>query len=190
MGEKSYFLNESVDNFIRSRNIPLVGEVNGQMALNTMMMLLQMNEESREKPITLYIDSGGGSVPAGWTIIDTMNAISAPVDTICYGTAASMAAIILAAGRKRYALPHSLIMIHQPSLVTAEESVRQEDFQVLADRIKSTREGAERFLAERSNGKADQARFHEACRLDTYLSPEEALELGIIDEILGGEKRL
>ena len=129
----------------------------------------------------MYINSPGGSVSAGFAIYDTMQNIQAPVITIAFGMAASMAAFLLTAGEKghRYAMPNSTVMIHQP-LGGAQGQAT--DIQIQAEHILKLKTKLYKIMAERSN--KDIAFFKEICERDKYLEPEEALEIGLIDKIL------
>ncbi|KAF5025102.1 hypothetical protein F66182_2803 [Fusarium sp. NRRL 66182] len=170
------------------RIICLNGEVNDYMSASIVAQLLWLESDTPDKPITMYINSPGGSVTSGMAIYDTMTYIKSPVSTVCIGGAASMAAILLAGGEagKRFSLPHSSIMIHQPLGGTRGQA---SDIMIYANQIQRTREQSNRIMQYHLN----KAKGHEKYSLeeindlmerDKYLSPEEALELGVIDEIL------
>ncbi|RKL16560.1 hypothetical protein BFJ68_g5175 [Fusarium oxysporum] len=153
-----------------------------------LLQLLWLESDTPDKPITMYINSPGGSITSGMAIYDTMTYIKSPVSTVCVGGAASMAAILLAGGEagKRFSLPHSSIMIHQPLGGTRGQA---SDIMIYANQIQKTREQSNRIMQYHLN----KAKGHEKYSLeeindlmerDKYLSPEEALELGVIDEIL------
>ncbi|KAF4451129.1 ATP-dependent Clp protease, protease subunit [Fusarium austroafricanum] len=170
------------------RIVCLNGEVNDYMSASIVAQLLWLESDTPEKPITMYINSPGGSVTSGMAIYDTMTYIKSPVSTVCIGGAASMAAILLAGGEagKRFSLPHSSIMIHQPLGGTRGQA---SDIMIYANQIQKTREQSNKIMQYHLN----KAKGHEKYSLeeindlmerDKYLTPEEALELGVIDEIL------
>ncbi|KAK2697123.1 hypothetical protein QWA68_003657 [Fusarium oxysporum] len=173
---------------LQERIVVLNGEVNDYMSASIVSQLLWLESDTPDKPITMYINSPGGSVTSGMAIYDTMTYIKSPVSTVCVGGAASMAAILLAGGEagKRFSLPHSSIMIHQPLGGTRGQA---SDIMIYANQIQKTREQSNRIMQYHLN----KAKGHEKYSLeeindlmerDKYLSPEEALELGVIDEIL------
>ena len=147
--------------------------------------LLYLEKEDPDAPIHIYINSVGGSVSAGFAIHDTMKFIKCPVSTICVGMAASMGAFLLASGTKgmRYALPNSEIMIHQP---LGGVQGQAEDIRITAEHILEIRKRLNHLLSKYT-GKTLK-RIEKDTDRDNYLSAEEALEYGIIDEVL--EKRL
>ncbi len=139
--------------------------------------------------IIIYIDSPGGSVYAGLGLYDTMQYIKSDVSTVCVGVAASMASVILAAGKKgkRYALPNSTIMIHQPLLSSGGETKKADDLRVITKEI--TR--LENIIADiysKHTGK-NKEEILKSMRLDNYMSAEEALKFGLIDEIIYPDKK-
>ena len=143
--------------------------------------MLYLEAQDPDKDISLYINSPGGSITAGMAIFDTMNFVKCDVSTICIGMAASMGAFLLAAGTKgkRYALPNSEIMIHQPLGGFQGQAT---DIKIHADLILSIRERLNRILAERT-GKS----YEQICadtERDNFLTAEEALEYGLIDKIM------
>jgi len=151
----------------------------------------QPQADNPEKPISLYINSPGGSVTAGLAIYDTMTYIQAEVSTICIGQAASMGSLLLAGGApgKRYALPHSSIMLHQPSGGYAGQAA---DIAIHAKEILRVRDSLNRIYQSHMTGKR-RLSLEEIEKLldrDTFLSAPEALELGLIDEILDRRVKL
>ena len=150
-----------------------------------MAQMIFLEYENPEKDITLYINSPGGYVSAGLAIYETMQQIRPDVATICVGDSISMAAILLASGTKgkRYALPHSRIMLHQPSGAVTGQST---DIQVHAKELVRTREMLTKIIAEHSGRSIDEVR--EKTERDFFLTPEEALEFGVIDEIFKPHK--
>jgi ATP-dependent Clp protease, protease subunit len=168
----------------KSRTLLLSDEVTSVNATELMFALTDLDKQDHVKPIWIYINSPGGDVQAGLTIIDTMKHIEAPVGTVCYSMAASMAAIILAAGHKgmRKALPHSLIMIHQPLKPFGETYLKQSDLKVIADNLTKTRQTSEELLAAYTGQPMEVV--HGAIEKDNYMSADDALKFGLIDEIM------
>ncbi|QPC67663.1 hypothetical protein HYE67_009894 [Fusarium culmorum] len=173
---------------LQERIICLNGEVNDYMSASIVAQLLWLESDTPEKPITMYINSPGGSVTSGMAIYDTMTYIKSPVSTVCIGGAASMAAILLAGGEagKRFSLPHSSIMIHQPLGGTRGQA---SDIMIYANQIQKTREQSNKIMQYHLNkakghDKYSLEEINDLMERDKYLTPEEALDLGVIDEIL------
>ncbi|MEO8574814.1 MAG: ATP-dependent Clp endopeptidase proteolytic subunit ClpP [Pyrinomonadaceae bacterium] len=143
--------------------------------------LLFLEAEDPERDINLYINSPGGSITAGMAIYDTMQFIKNDVTTICVGQCASMGALLLAAGTKgkRFALPHSRILIHQPS---GGASGQATDVRIMAEEILRMREMTSRIIAEHSGQTFDQV--EKDVERDRILSPQQAKEYGLIDEVI------
>ena len=177
-GERSY---DIYSRLLKDRILFLGGEVTDEEANLVIAQLLFLEADDPDKDIYLYINSPGGSVSAGMAIYDTMQYLKCEVSTICVGLAASMGAFLLAAGApgKRRALPNSEIMIHQPS---GGAYGRASDVKIHADHIIKTREKLNEILAERT-GKPLEI-IAEATERDNFLSAEEALKFGLIDEIV------
>lgn len=177
-GERSY---DIYSRLLKERIIFLGGEVNDVTANLIVAQLLFLEAEDPDKDIQLYINSPGGSVSAGLAIFDTMQYIKPDVSTICIGMAASMGAFLLAAGAKgkRYSLPHSDIMIHQPLGGTRGQA---EDIRIHADKIIKTRELLNKILAEKTG--QDLERISKDTDRDFFMTPEEAKEYGIVDEVI------
>lgn len=167
---------------LRDRIVMLNGEVNSVSAALITAQLLFLDSESNE-PISLYINSPGGSIVDGMAILDTMNHIKSPVYTICMGMAASMGAFLLSQGEPghRYCLPNSEVMIHQP---LGGYQGQATDIEIHSKRIVRMKEKLTKMLADSTNGKTDAATMWELCERDNFLEPEQALELGLIDQIL------
>ncbi|KAG5963273.1 hypothetical protein E4U58_003602 [Claviceps cyperi] len=170
------------------RIICLNGEINDYMSASIVSQLLWLESDTPDKPITMYINSPGGSVTSGMAIYDTMAYIRSPVSTVCVGGAASMAAILLAGGQagKRYALPHSSIMIHQPLGGTHGQA---SDILIYANQIQRVREQSNKIMRHHLNLAKGEDRYsleevNDMMERDKYMSVEEALEVGVIDEIL------
>jgi ATP-dependent Clp protease protease subunit len=161
-----------------------VGPVNDQSANLVVAQLLFLESENPDKDISLYINSPGGSVSAGMSIFDTMNFIKPDVSTLCMGMAASMGAFLLSAGAngKRFALPNSKIMIHQPLGGTQGQAT---DIEIHAREILKTREQLNRILAERTGQTLEKIQLD--TERDYYMSASESATYGLIDKVL--EKR-
>ncbi len=162
------------------RIIFLSDEVNDYTASNIVAQMLFLEAQDPDKDICFYINSPGGSVTAGMAIYDTMNFIKCDVSTICIGLAASMGAFLLSAGTKgkRFALPHSEIMIHQPLGGARGQAT---DIKIQADLILRTRDTLNKILAE-NTGRSIEEIARDTDR-DNYMTPEQALEYGLIDRI-------
>jgi len=178
-GERAY---DIYSRLLEERIIMLDGPIDSNTASLVVAQLLYLEAEGKDD-ITLYINSPGGSITAGMAIFDTMNYIKCDVSTIVTGMAASMGSFLLSAGAKgkRYALPNAEIMIHQP-LISGGLSGQCTDIKIHADNLVKTRTKLEKILAE-NTGK-DIETISAACERDNYLSAEEALEFGLIDEII------
>jgi ATP-dependent Clp protease protease subunit len=159
----------------------LWGEINPMTAGSVIMRLLELQAKGRDRDINLYINSPGGSVDDTLAIYDTMQFLSCDVATFCVGQAASGAAIILASGTKgkRYALPHSKVMIHQPwGGVTGQAS----DIKIQAEEILKAKRLLNELLAHHTGRPVDQ--IEQETERDRYLTPQEAKDYGIVDEIV------
>ena len=178
-GERAF---DIYSRLLKERVIFLVGEVNDQVANLLVAQMLFLESENPDKDISLYINSPGGSVTAGLAIYDTMQFLKPDVSTMCVGQAASMGALLLAAGAKgkRYSLPHSRIMIHQPW--AGGISGQATDIEIHAREILTMRERLNEILS-RHTGKPveDIARDTER---DRFLSAAEAQSYGLIDSVL------
>ena len=177
-GERSY---DIYSRLLKERIIFLSDEVNDVTASLVMAQLLFLDAEDPGKDIYLYINSPGGSVTAGMGIYDTMQYIKSDVSTICVGMAASMGAFLLAAGAKgkRYALPNSTIMIHQP---LGGAQGQASDIKIHADFIIKTREQLNKILSERTGKPLEQV--EKDTDRDNFLTAAEAKDYGLIDAIM------
>lgn len=177
-GERSY---DIYSRLLKERIIFMSGEVTDEMADLIVAQLLFLEAEGPDKDISIYINSPGGSVSAGLAIYDTMQHIKSDVSTICVGRAASMGAFILAAGEKgkRYSLPHADIMIHQP---LGGAQGQASDIKIQAEKILQLRELLNEILAERTGQDLDKISVD--TDRDYYLTAQEAVEYGIIDEVM------
>lgn len=173
---------------LEDRIIILHGEVNSSSANAVIAQLLYLSAADQEKPITIYIDSPGGSVSAGLSIVDTMKYIKPPVSTVCTGMAASMGAVIFVSGKKgmRYILPHAQVMIHQPLIGGDGITGQCSDIQIHAEHILKTRNILEELLSEETGNSPEV--IHTACDRDRYYSAEEAVQFGLCDEIISHKK--
>ena len=176
-GERSY---DIYSRLLKERIIFLGTPINDEVANNVMAQLIFLEYENPEKDITLYINSPGGYVSAGLAIYDTMQHVRPNIATICIGSCASMAAVLLAAGTKgkRYALPHSRIMLHQPSGAATGQS---SDIQITAKEIVRTKDTLTEIVAKHTGRSIDEVRTK--TDRDFYMGPEEAMEFGVIDEV-------
>lgn len=177
-GERSY---DIYSRLLRERVVFLVGPVNDQTANLVVAQLLFLESENPDKDISLYINSPGGSVSAGMAIYDTMNFIKPQVSTLCTGMAASMGAFLLAAGEKgkRFALPNSKIMIHQPLGGMQGQAT---DIEIHARDILKTKGVLNRILAERTGQPLEK--IERDTDRDYFLEAEEAKAYGLVDQVI------
>ncbi|QYG04356.1 ATP-dependent Clp endopeptidase proteolytic subunit ClpP [Massilia sp. NP310] len=177
-GERAY---DIYSRLLKERVIFLVGPVNDQMANLIVAQMLFLESENPDKDISLYINSPGGSVSAGLAIFDTMNFIKPDVSTLCTGLAASMGAFLLAAGAKgkRFSLPNSRVMIHQPS---GGSQGMASDIEIQAKEILYLRERLARIMADNTGQSIEQ--IHKDTDRDRFMSAEESVEYGMIDKVL------
>ena len=181
-GERSY---DIYSRLLKERIVFLGEEVNDTTASLVVAQLLFLESEDPDKDIYLYINSPGGSITAGMAIYDTMQYIKPQVSTLCIGMAASMGAFLLAAGEKgkRFALPNSEIMIHQPLGGFKGQAT---DIDIHAKRILKTKDTLNRILSERT-GQSMEKIQHDVER-DYFMSSDEAMEYGLIDEVISKKK--
>lgn len=181
-GERSY---DIYSRLLKDRIIMLSGEVNDQVASTIVAQLLFLEAEDPDKDIYLYINSPGGVITSGMSIYDTMNYIKPDVCTICIGQAASMGAFLLSSGvkGKRYSLPNSRIMIHQP-LGGAQGQAT--DIQIQAKEIQRMKDDLNRMLSEQT-GQALEVIEKDTDR-DNFMSAEEACKYGLVDEVISSHK--
>ena len=183
-GERSY---DIFSRLLKDRIIFLSEDVNHATASLVIAQMLFLESEDPDKEIFFYINSPGGSISDGLAIFDTMNYIKCPVSTICVGLAASMGAFLLAAGAKgkRYATPNSEIMIHQP-LISGGLAGQTTEIKIHADHMVKTRERLNKILSERTGKPLDQ--IERDTERDNFMTAEQALEYGLIEEILEHKK--
>lgn len=177
-GERAY---DIYSRLLKERIIFISGEINNVTADLVVAQLLFLESEDPNKDIQIYINSPGGSVSAGFAIFDTMNYIKLDVSTICIGMAASMGAFLLAAGKKgkRFALPNSEIMIHQP---LGGAQGQASDIMIHAEKIIEIRQRINKILAEETGQPLEKIE-HDTDR-DYFLSADEAKEYGLIDNVI------
>jgi len=181
-GEKGYDL---FSRLLKDRIIFIDGEINDATADLAVAQILFLESENPDKDISIYINSPGGSVTAGLAIYDTMKYVKCEIQTICMGQAASMAAILLAGGTKgkRYALPSSRVMIHQPrGGVEGQES----DISILAKEIIRLKKLSIEYLASDTDKKSEQIAAD--MERDFYMTAQDALEYGIVDHVMPSKK--
>ena len=177
-GERSY---DIYSRLLKERVIFVVGAIDDQMANLIIAQILFLESENSDKEISLYINSPGGLVTAGLAVYDTMQFTRPEINTLCVGQAASMGAILLAGGTpgKRYSLPHSKIMIHQPMGAFQGQA---SDIDIHAKEIIKTRENLNQLLSKHT--KQTIARIRRDTERDNFMNAEEALAYGIVDKIL------
>ena len=179
-GERSY---DIYSRLLKDRIVMLTGPVEDNMANSIIAQLLFLDAQDSTKDIYLYVNSPGGSVSAGLAIVDTMNFIKSDVQTIVMGMAASMGTIIASSGAKgkRFMLPHAEYMIHQPMGGTGG-GTQQTDMAIAAEHLLKTRKTLEQILADNSGKTVEQ--IHADAERDYWMSAEETLAYGFIDEIM------
>lgn len=183
-GERSY---DIFSRLLRDRIIFLSEDVNPTTASLVIAQMLFLESEDPDKEISFYINSPGGSITDGMAIVDTMNYIKCPVSTICIGLAASMGSVLLASGEKgkRFATPNSEILIHQP-LISGGLSGQTTEIKIHADHMVKTREKLNKLLSDRTGQSLEQ--IEKDTERDHYMTAEEALKYGLIDEIIDVRK--
>lgn len=179
-GERSF---DIYSRLLNDRIVFLSDEVNDTTASLVVAQLLYLEAQDPDKDISFYINSPGGSITSGMAIFDTMNYIKCDVSTVCIGMAASMGAFLLAAGAKgkRFALPNSEIMIHQP-LISGGLKGQTTDIKIYTDHLVHTKEKMNRILAERT-GKS----YEQVCadtERDNFMTADEACAYGLVDKVI------
>ena len=180
-GERSY---DIFSRLLKDRIIYLGEDVNPTTSSLIVAQMLFLESEDPDKEIYFYINSPGGSITDGMAIVDTMNYIKCPVETVCVGLAASMGAVLLTAGEKgkRFAMPNSEIMLHQPLIGGGGLQGQATEIKIHADHLVRTREKLNKFLSERTGKPLDV--IEKDTERDNYMTAEEALEYGLIDGIM------
>lgn len=182
-GERSY---DIYSRLLKERIIFIGSEVDDYLASSVIAQLLFLQSEDPKKDINLYINSPGGSVTAGLAIYDTMQLVKPDISTICMGMGASMAQVLLCGGAKgkRFALPNSRILMHQPMGGTRGQTT---DIEIYTKEMLRTRDTLYKIISKHS-GKSVEQILKDAER-DCYMSPEEAVEYGLIDKIITGDEK-
>lgn len=180
-GERSY---DIYSRLLEDRIIFLADQVNDATSSLVVAQLLYLEAKDPDKDIQLYIDSPGGSITAGMAIYDTIQYIKCDVSTICIGMAASMGAFLLAAGTKgkRYALPNSEVMIHQPLIAGGGLSGQTTDIKIYTDHLVETKKKMNEILAERTGQTYEK--LCEDTERDNFMTAQQAKEYGLIDEVI------
>ena len=181
-GERSF---DIFSRLLKERIIFLTGEVNDEVSSLVCAQLLFLESENPKKDISLYINSPGGVITSGMAMYDTMKYISCDVATICIGQACSMGSFLLAGGTKgkRFSLPNSQIMIHQPSAGTQGQIT---DMAIHLKRLETIKKRMNRIMAENCGRSLEEVTA--ACERDNFMSAQEALDFGLIDKIISGKK--
>ena len=179
-GERSY---DIFSRLLKDRIIFLSEDVNHVTASLIIAQMLFLESEDPDKEISFYINSPGGSITDGMAIVDTMNYIKCPISTICVGLAASMGSVLLTCGAKgkRFATPNSEILIHQP-LISGGLAGQTTEIKIHADHMVKTREKLNKLLSEKTGQSLEQ--IEKDTERDHYMTAQEALEYGLIDEII------
>lgn len=174
------------DEFLANREIFLTDQVDADTSNMLIKQLMFLEREDPRKEVTLYINSPGGEVISGLAVYDCISMMRAPVRTVCIGTAASMGAILFLAGKKREMLPHTRLMIHDPSYGHNDISGRKpHEIQRELDKLNETREVLAGIIAEKTGKSLDE--IYEVTASDTYYNSEEAIEFGLATGIMKGE---
>ncbi len=183
-GERSY---DIYSRLLKERVVFLVGPVEDHMANLIVAQLLFLESENPDKDIHLYINSPGGSVTAGLSIYDTMQFIKSDVSTICVGQAASMGALLLAGGEsgKRFALPHSRVMVHQPSAGFQGQAT---DISIHAQEVLEMKRRLNEIMSKHTGQPVD--RVEQDLERDNFMSAEAAVEYGLIDTVLASRTEM
>ena len=174
------------DELLQSREIFLTGGVDANTTNELIKQLMYLEREDDEAEITLYINSPGGEVTSGLAVYDYMTLMKAPIRTVSIGTAASMGALLFLAGDKRQMLPHTRIMIHDPSYSNADMSGKKpHEIQHELDKLNETRQIIAQIISEKTGKTLEEV--YEVTANDTYYNAEEALKFGLATEIIDSE---
>lgn len=175
-----YHLIPIQDEMLAHREVELVGEVDAASVNALIRQLRYLQREDPKAPVTLYINSPGGSVDSGMALYDVMKAVSCPVRTVCMGLAASMAALLFVSGAERDMLPHSRLMIHDPLIIQTGGSALK--LKAVSDDLMETRQIIARIIANHSGKSMEEVLAKTAS--DSYFRAEEAIEFGLADRII------
>lgn len=171
------------DEMMKHRKLFFTGKVNGRSANELIKQLMHLDQEGCGEEITLYINSPGGEVTSGLAVYDVIRLMESPVNTVCIGMAASMGAILFLAGRHRGMLPHTRLMIHDPSYGSGNiGGKKSHEIQRELDKLNETREALAEIIAEKTGKSVDEV--YKVTAEDTYYSAKEALEFGLATEII------
>lgn len=168
------------DEMLAHREIELIGEVNSESVNSLISQIRYLAREEPGKEITVYINSPGGEVSSGLALYDVMKAVKCPIRTVCVGTAASMGAVLFAAGDRRDMLPHARVMIHDPLISRTGGSALS--LKTISDSLMHTREITGRILAEHTGRTLEE--IYEKTATDSYFYAREAVEFGLADRII------
>lgn len=168
------------DTMLQRREIWCVGEINGESAVSLILQLHHLEHEDPTAPITMYINSPGGSVSDGLAVLDTMCALKAPITTVCVGEAASMGALLFVSGQERLMLPNACLMIHDPLTLGISGSALEVERKT--KRLMKTRETIARILSEATGNTPEEILAKTS--VDCYFDAKEALEFGLADRIV------
>lgn len=169
------------DDMFSRREIECIGEINTQSVNALISQIRYLNAQDQEKEITLYINSPGGEVSSGLALYDVMKAVRCPIHTVCIGVAASMGAVLFAAGTHRTILPHARVMIHDP-LISGGIGGSALQIRSISDDLLRTREVIAMILAQHTNKTLDE--IYEKTQSDSYFYAQEAIDFGLADEIV------
>lgn len=173
------------DKLLMNREIFLTEEVNSETSVELIKQLMYLEQEDNTKEITLYINSPGGEVISGLAVYDYINHMTAPLRTVSIGTAASMGAILFLAGKKREMLPHTRIMIHDPSYGHLDVGGRKpHEIQHELDKLNETREALAQIIADKTGKTLEE--IYRVTAEDAFFNAKEALEFGLATNIIGG----
>lgn len=167
------------DTMLQQRKIWCVGEINGESAVSLILQLHHLEHEDPTAPITMYVNSPGGSVSDGLAVLDTMKAMKAPITTICVAEAASMGAVLFVSGRERFMLPNAHVMIHDPLIQSVGGSALEVERR--SKRLMATRRRIADILAEATGHTPEE--ILDITATDRYFDADEALEFGLADRI-------
>ena len=171
------------DEMLKNRKIFLVDEIDAKSSNELIKQLMYLEQEDESAEVTIYINSPGGEVISGLAVYDYIQLMTAPVNTVCIGTAASMGAILFLAGKSRRMLPHTRLMIHDPSYGSGNISGRKShEIQHELDKLNEIREALAEIIAEKT-GK-DMEEIYKVTAEDTYFSAEEAMAFGLATQII------
>lgn len=170
-----------VDDMLSHREIQCMGEINSETVYSLIMQLQYLQREDPNAEITMYINSPGGEVTSGLALYDVMQAVSAPIRTVCVGLAASMASVLFSGGQKREMLPHAAIMIHDP-LILGGVGGSALKLQAISEDLMRTRTLIAEILAKNTGHSVEE--IYEKTARDTYFYGEEAVEYGLADNII------